>query len=67
MINTSTVRFASPEPKLSEETCVELGGHCWVEADYVLTSNPPQFDRSCKHCGKRQRGVRQPDVRWDDL
>ncbi|KKN54901.1 hypothetical protein LCGC14_0587940 [marine sediment metagenome] len=55
------------EPQISELECARIGGHCWAEAPYVLTSNPPQYDRSCKHCGKRQRGTTQPGMVWSDL
>lgn len=53
--------------KISEEQCVQMGGHCYVKENYTLTSNPPQYDRTCKHCGKRQRGTSQPDMSWRDL
>ena len=55
------------EPKLSEDVCTDIGGHCYHTNDYDPTSIPPQYDRTCKHCGKKQRGVEQPSVRWEDL
>ncbi len=52
---------------LTEKECEDVGGHCYEISNEVLTSNPPQYTRICKHCGKKQRGVTQEDMRWWDI
>ena len=54
------------EYPLTEKKCLAIGGHCYRQSNVVLTSNPPQYVRKCKHCGKVQIGVAQPDMRWRD-
>ena len=51
---------------MTEEECVAIGGHCYEMENYVLTSDPPQYDRTCKHCGKQQRGRAQESIDWHD-
>lgn len=52
---------------MSENECVALGGHCWVEADATrFPYTPLVYLRHCKHCMKQQTGVKQPPVRWED-
>ena len=51
--------------KLTEEECLEIGGHCYEFEPYVLASDPPISVRTCKHCGKRQHGREQPSIRWE--
>lgn len=51
---------------MTEDECVENGGHCYVVSPIVMTSNPPQYSRTCKHCDKHQRGVDQPSRSWRD-
>jgi len=47
------------EFQLSEEKCLEIGGHCWIDitGNEVYLTNPPQYPpamRRCKHCGKKE-------------
>lgn len=58
----------SPKPtrKLTEEECLEIGGHCWEISNLVFAVFPPCFERVCKHCGKRQVGHRGPSYVWQD-
>jgi hypothetical protein len=48
------VSFKHP---LTKEECVKIGGHCYVQDQLVLMSNPPRYTRTCKHCGHRQISV----------
>jgi hypothetical protein len=50
--------------KLTEQECIEIGGHCYEIQNTVLTSNPPTYIRVCKHCGKTQHGHPQDDINW---
>ena len=52
--------------KGDQARCQELGGHCYEVANIVLTSNPPVYLRTCKHCGHTQHGHSQPSIRWWD-
>ena len=53
---------------LTPAQCVAIGGHCWGLEDPFLLSFPDRPpERTCKHCGLRQRGVRQEPVRWEDV
>jgi hypothetical protein len=56
----------NPAPPILDkgEICIKLGGHCWEMQNSVLLSNPPQYIRICKHCGKKQTGTSQPEIRW---
>lgn len=36
--------------KLTEEQCVALGGHCYVDTNSVWDTMPPQYPQTCKHC-----------------
>jgi hypothetical protein len=36
-------------PYLTENECVEAGGHCYEMSPEVLCSIPPQYVRVCKH------------------
>lgn len=54
-------------PPLSEEECLKIGGHCYEMANYVLTSNPLIYVRVCKHCGKKQHGQSQENIRWSNV
>ena len=51
----------SPPQRPTPTKCVANGGHCW-EGDPVSLQQ-----RICKHCGLRQRGVRQELVAWEDV
>lgn len=54
---------------MTEDECVAIGGHCWEERGAVvigLMSYPSQYTRRCKHCGKEQRGVAQPTIKWSN-
>lgn len=51
--------------QLTEEECLNIGGHCYGVADYVLQSLPPINVRTCKHCGRTQHGIEQPSIRWE--
>jgi hypothetical protein len=53
-----------PHASVSPEECERIGGHCFESDGRVLTSNPPQYPETCKHCGKRRVGVPQPSVRY---
>ena len=50
--------------KMTEEDCLAMGGHCYVEIK-MLMSDPPISVRACKHCGKVQHGRHQPSIRWE--
>ena len=52
--------------KLTEKECLEMGGHCWETLPEVLMSNPPQYQRRCKHCGKTQIGHARESFEWRD-
>ena len=52
---------------LSEEECLRIGGHCWARSDFVYDTNPPIYERYCKHCGKVQQGSEQPTIDWQDV
>ncbi len=52
--------------KLTKEECLEMGGHCFVDSGFVTSNINTVHHRHCKHCGKRQRGMRQPDIDWID-
>jgi len=60
VIPGSEVRF------ISEEECLKIGGHCWVDENAVGASNPPTYFRHCKHCNKRQYGRRNEAFEWRD-
>ena len=49
----------SPPQRPTPTECVANGGHCW-EGDPVSLQQ-----RICKHCGLRQRGVRQDAIAWE--
>ena len=48
---------------LTEEECLDVGGHCFERLNTVLTSNPPKYPEVCKHCGKRRVAV--PREAWE--
>ena len=52
--------------KISEEECLQIGGHCYEDSNIVLTSNPPKYIRRCKHCGKQQIGTPRDSMDWND-
>ena len=37
--------------------------HCWHSGSLMYTSQPPQWDDTCCHCGKVQRTVGAYNVR----
>ena len=43
---------------LKKETCME--GHCFVTENIAIMTNPPQFIRTCKHCGYREISTTLP-------
>lgn len=49
--------------KLSEEECLSIGGHCYKRENIVLTSDPPQYPETCRHCGKRRVAI--PREPWE--
>ena len=51
---------------MTEAECEAIGGHCWEDSPWVLTTNPPQYERKCKHCGKVQWGRTQQGIGWHD-
>jgi len=52
---------------VTEDQCVENGGHCWVEADYgITTAVGTMYFRHCKHCNANQTGTEQPRIKWVD-
>jgi len=52
---------------ISEEECLRIGGHCYMEANVVYPTNPLLYERICKHCGHRQQGREQPVIDWKDI
>lgn len=50
--------------KITEEKCIEMGGHCFKSTGIVLTSIPPQYPEICKHCGKKRIGVPQKSMTY---
>ena len=63
--STSTTIFNTHTYPLSEEACLEVGGHCYEENRSCGILLSP-LGRTCKHCGKEQRGTPQQDIRWED-
>lgn len=53
------------DKKMTEEECIEMGGHCFEVQNYHLTIDPPLSVRICKHCGKTEYGHSQPSTRWE--
>lgn len=51
---------------ITEEECLELGGHCYVNDNFTYPCNPPMSSRTCKHCGNSQYSIQQPSMRWVD-
>lgn len=64
--NTSTGSIGNAGYVSSNAQCLAFGGHCWVEAGYVIDTLPPIYHRACKHCGHRQSGRPQEVIRWED-
>ena len=56
----------SSEYPLTFERCLEIGGHCYDDSNYVVDTLPPIYHRTCKHCGHVQEGQRQPTISWHD-
>lgn len=52
---------------MSEEICVEWGGHCYIDSDCITVAIVITHYRYCKHCGKKQKGQRQPGIDWKDV
>jgi len=48
---------------VTEEECVRNGGHCFERENIVLTSYPPQYPETCRHCGKKRVAI--PRVPWE--
>jgi len=63
--STTNVWYKSKQ-FITETECVKIGGHCYETQNCVLTSNPLQYIRVCKHCGKTQIGRAQDDMVWSD-
>ncbi len=57
------VKMAGDYP-LTDEKCVEVGGHCYEESDKADTGRAHY--RVCSHCGHYQRGTEQEHIRWED-
>lgn len=55
------------EFKLTEEQCLEIGGHCWNQSDIVIDTYPSTYHRYCVHCGKSQHGQAQGSMKWVDV
>ena len=51
---------------LTQEECLKIGGHCYVQEPEVIMTNPPIYHRTCKHCGKRQECRIQHPIEWHD-
>lgn len=58
--------FSGKSYPLTEKRCLKIGGHCYEMDDWILTTNPPIYSRTCKHCGHNQRGTSQPEIAWYD-
>lgn len=52
---------------LTEKECLKIGGHCYAVSPLVMTSDPPIYERICKHCGHTQHGLEQPSMNWHDF
>jgi hypothetical protein len=52
---------------LTEEQCLAIGGHCYVQSKMVIQTMPPTYHRYCKHCGHSQRGYPQEFFAWKDI
>lgn len=65
---TTMMRLACAryEPTLTEDECVKHGGHCFESTGEVLTSDPPQYPETCKHCGKRRIGTPRSPMEYRD-
>lgn len=52
---------------MTEQECVEHGGHCFESTGQIRASNPPQYPEVCRHCHKRRVGTpRSPmEYRYD--
>ena len=59
--------YANPTYPLTEEACLAAGGHCYKE-DSRTYNQPvdPLYYRTCKHCGKVQRGTPPQGIGWED-
>ena len=70
-LDTNTTYTTRTYP-LSEEACLAAGGHCYEQdTTWYLGGTPvgvaaPGHSRTCKHCGKKQAGTPQQDIRWED-
>lgn len=53
---------------ITEQECLETGGHCWENGLFTgyFTSPPMEWTQECRHCTKKQRGVYQESIRWED-
>lgn len=51
-------------PLLTEEECLKIGGHCFEMSNVVLATNPPMYQRQCKHCGRVEVGRQQNPIVW---
>lgn len=64
MVMESFLAGTKPTKKISQEICVEHGGHCWVDSGMVLTSVPPQYPQHCKHCTATRIGTPQEEMSY---
>lgn len=63
---TSVIRGGRKPPTLTEDECVAVGGHCFESDGITLTSNPPQYPETCKHCGKRRIATPRHPMEYRD-
>lgn len=52
--------------RMTEQDCIDIGGHCFKSEDIILTTNPPQYPETCIHCGKRRIGTTQDPMSYTD-
>jgi hypothetical protein len=50
---------------VTEDECVRLGGHCF-ERTGVISTNPPQYPETCKHCRKGRVAIPQEPFIYRD-
>ena len=66
--HSSTSSVTYPPTRLTPAECVATGGHCWPDSAFFGPLFPDSTHlRQCKHCGLRQRGVRQEAICWEDV
>ena len=51
---------------LTEQECIDCGGHCYERTGVMLASSPPQYPEKCKHCGKGRLAIPQEPFTYRD-